>query len=121
VALIDANSSRRLVPPHEPQSWFEVRPITAGDMEHLSSDGVSQVSVSIDLMATLIRAWSYEPPVTTESIRRLDLDTFVWLGKELLVVSGVRDEPEKKASNGASSPTSANPKPPASPANTATY
>lgn len=119
MALIDANNTRRLVPPHEPQSWFDVRPITAGDMEHLTTEG-SQVTVSIDLMATLIRAWSYEPPVSLESIRQLDLDTFVWLGQQLLVVSGVRDDAEKKDSNGASSPISADPRQPPSRLNMAT-
>lgn len=108
MALIDATHTKRLIPPHEPESWFDVRPLTAGDIEGLSADG-SQVKVSIEALAAIIQAWSYTEPVSLENVRRLDLDTFTWLGTEALKASGIRDADQKKESMTGSSPTSPTP------------
>lgn len=105
MALINSSNTKRLDIPHEPGQWVEVRPLTAGDIEGLSVDG-SQVKVSIEALAAIISAWSYDEPVSLENVRRLDLDTFTWLGAEALKVSGVRDDETKKNLGSASSPTS---------------
>lgn len=105
MALINSSNTKHLDIPHEPGQWVEVRPLTAGDIEGLSVDG-SGVKVSIECLAAIISAWSYQEPVSLENVRRLDLDTFTWLGNEALKVSGVRDDAEKKDSNLDSSPTS---------------
>lgn len=105
MALILSSNSKRISPPHEPDAWYEVRPIRAGDFEHLTTDG-QQVTVSIDLLATLITAWSYPEPVTRENVACLDLDTFMWLGTEIQSLSGIRDDETKKNSDSSSSPTS---------------
>jgi hypothetical protein len=119
VALINSSNTKRLDIPHEPGQWVEVRPLTAGDIEGLSVDG-SGVKVSIEALAAIISAWSYEEPVSLENVRRLDLDTFTWLGTEALKVSGVRDADEKKDSASDSSLTSPIPVNGASPVNSAT-
>lgn len=111
MALIDSKNTNRLVPPHEPESWFEVRPIRAGDMEGIELVG-SQIRVSIDLLATLISAWSYEAPVSRENVAMLDLDTFTWMNLELQRISGIRNAAEKKASANGLSPTSSLQPPP---------
>lgn len=108
MALISSNDTKRLDIPHEPGQWVEVRPLTAGDIEGLTAEG-SQVKVSIEALAAIISGWSYAEPPTIENVRRLDLDTFTWLGTEALKVSGVRDDAEKKDSATDSSRTSRTP------------
>lgn len=106
MALINSSNTRRIVPPHEPESWFDVRPIVAGDFEGFQADA-SQVRLSLDLLASLITAWSYDAPVSRENVRQLDLETFTWLNSELLDLSGVRSADEKKDSDNGSSPVAA--------------
>lgn len=119
MALINSSNTKRLDIPHEPEQWIDVRPLTAGDMEGLSVDG-SQIKVSIEALAAIIQAWSYDEPVSLENVRRLDIDTFTWLGTEALKVSGVRDDDTKKNLAPASSPTSRTPRNGASPVSSAT-
>lgn len=102
MALISAVHTKRLIPDFEPESWFDVRPICAGDFEGLTTDG-QQITLSIDLLTSLITAWSYEEPVSRENVARLDVDTFVWLQGALTTASGIRSEPEKKESGNNSS------------------
>ncbi len=103
MALIDPNQAVRVGIPHEPGEWMRLRPIQAADIEALE-DVQGQVRVSLELAAKLVLAWSYADPPTPENIRRLDLDTFLWLSKELLAQSGVRELAEKKGSGNSSSP-----------------
>lgn len=108
MALINSKNTRRLVPPHEPESWFDVRPIRAGDFEGLELVG-SQIRVSIDLLSSLITAWSYDEPLTRENVALLDLDTFTWLNTEIQDLSGIRSAAEKKVSGNGLSPISSRP------------
>lgn len=41
------------------------------------------------LLAAGITAWSYDEPVTPETIDRLDLATAEWAGRQLLTIAGV--------------------------------
>jgi hypothetical protein len=97
VALITNDSRTRLVPPHEPDSWFDIRPLRTGDLEVLGAVG-SEVKVTVEALASVILAWSYPEEVTLENVRLLDLDTFLWLSTESLALSGIRSAVEKKDS-----------------------
>jgi hypothetical protein len=94
LALISVDQVKRLDVPHEPDQWIEVRPVTAGDLGMLEA-GQSMVKLTLEAMSTLIKGWSYPEPATRESVNRLDVDTFIWLSKEIMTFSGVRDDAEK--------------------------
>lgn len=109
MALLDSRNSKRFDVPHEPGAWVELRPVTAGDVELLDVQGAN-IRFSLDLLARLITAWSYAEAPSTETVRLLDLDTYVWLSRDcaaaVMKFSGVRDAGEKKSSsNGSSSRT----------------
>jgi len=112
VALITSNDYKRLVIPHEPGQWVDVRPLTFGDLDIFNMDGETVV-VTRDLVAEVVTEWSYGewPPTKDERlalIRSLDLDTSVWLitalGETLPKISGIRSDSEKKDSPNNSSP-----------------
>lgn len=108
MALISFKDRHRLEIPHEPGQWVEVRPIAAGEIELFEVTN-GMVKVTLDLLAAVVTGWSYDEPVSLDAIKRLDLDTFVWLtgalGDELMKISGIRTADEKKDSGGSSSPT----------------
>jgi hypothetical protein len=89
---------RTLQHPTEPDTYFKVRlPLSTGDMEGVRvANGV--LTLSLDLAASLIQEWTYEAPVTAETVRDLDLDTFIWLRDEIFSASNIRPDEEKKAS-----------------------
>lgn len=101
--LIRDDDLTRLIPPHEPDAWFDVRPIRAGDFEGLQTDG-HNVTINIDLLCTLVKAWAYDAPINHQTLASLDIDTFVWLDKSIQGLSGIRGDDEKKDSAPASSP-----------------
>lgn len=97
---------KRVQHPTEPDAWFELRlPLSAGDLE-LMRDGSRMGMVSVDLMASVVTGWSYDAPITVETIKSLDLDTFTFLVGEIQTGSGIRDAEEKKDSSSTSSPSS---------------
>lgn len=98
---------KRLEIPHEPGEWMDVRvPLAAGDMAGLTAaDG--EIGMSLDLMVSVVQAWSYPEDISRETIDLLDLDTMVWLAQAVTEASGVKDEAEKKDSVNSSPPTSA--------------
>lgn len=102
MALISAVHTKRLIPDFEKESWFDVRPICAGDFEGHPTDA-PEITISINLLASLITAWSYEEPVSRENVARLDVDTFIWLQGALTTASGIRSNDEKKGSGNNSS------------------
>ncbi len=86
--------------PTEPDVTVTIRlPLTGGNFEGHS--------VASDIVASAIVEWSYDAPISGETIRDLDRDTYRWLLDESWSRSDVRTEQEKKASATASSPTSA--------------
>ena len=104
MALIK-KTNKRLEHPTEPGAWFVVRlPLSAGDLAAMRSDGTS-IAMSLDLAAEVIKEWSYDAPISLETVKDLDVDTFVWLSKELQEASGIRTEDEKKDSATSSSAT----------------
>lgn len=105
MALISAKSVHRLDHPTEEGAWFDVRPVTAGDLELLTAEG-NAIKLSFDALAAVMIAWSYEELPSVETVRRLDLDTYLWLNEQLLTLSNVRSDSEKKDSEDASSPVS---------------
>lgn len=106
MALITSKDIKRISPPFEPETWFEVRPIRAGDFEGLEVVGGSQIRLSLDLLTALLSAWSYEEELTRETVAFLDTDTFTWLNSEIQTLSGIRSDDEKKVSANGLSPTS---------------
>jgi hypothetical protein len=97
LALIKDSQVTRFIPPHEPESWFDVRALRTGDLEVLEAEG-SQVKMTRESLATVIQAWSYEDPVTLENVNLLDLETFLWLCEAALDFSKIRSAVEKKGS-----------------------
>lgn len=91
--------TRRLDYEAEPGTWFEVSlPLSAGDLAGLSTDG-QQIGMSLDLLASVVTAWSYPEPVTVATVRQLDIDCYSWLVQQVFASSGIRDEAEKKDSD----------------------
>lgn len=104
--MIVKKTVRRLTHPTEDGAWVEVRlPLSAGDLAGMHSDG-QIVGMTLDLLASVIVAWSAEEPIDLASVSALDIDTFTWLTKEIMAGSNIRDDSEKKGSASSSSPTS---------------
>lgn len=108
MALINPQHTRRLEIPHEEGQWVEIRPVTAGQVADLQKDSEQETSASIAIrtLEGCIVAWSYDAPVSVESLRELDYGTFSWLETRISVTSGFRTEDEKKTYEPPSSPTS---------------
>lgn len=92
--------------PAEPEHWVRFRPLKGGDMKGISITPGGEVEIASDLIAACIVEWSYEDPPSVESIDDQDLDTYLWLTQQIKTLSNIREEQEKKASNGSSSPPS---------------
>lgn len=82
----------------------------AGDLEAgeslLPNDGpgLSRLKVSYGLLArVIIRWWDEDREINEENVRKLDLDTYIWLDKIAQDASGIRPEAAKNPSAGASS------------------
>ena len=107
MALIKDQTTRLLHPTEKDAdgkpAWFDVRPLRTGDIEQLGALGL-EVKVTVEALAAVIVAWSYDEPVTIENVRLLDLDTFLWLGQQALLTSGIRKDAEKNASGSGLSP-----------------
>jgi hypothetical protein len=105
LALINSQHVQHVDIPHEPGQWIEIRPVTAGQVADLQKDSVAESSaaVAIKTLVGCIVAWSYEAPVSIESLRELDYETFQWLETQISVTSGLRSEDQKKDLNSPSS------------------
>lgn len=107
--LIKKDDIRRIAPEWDAEEWFMVHPIAAGDYEGLMiTEGSDTVRIGLDLMNTLIDSWGYPEPKNREWVGRIDPKTFGWLNEEVLRLSGIRDEAEKKGSN-SDSPSTTDP------------
>lgn len=109
---------RTLQHPTEPETQVVVRlPLSAGDMAGLRGvDGGAGVGVTLDLLASIIQTWTYDEPVTLDSVNSLDIDTFLWLSREITTASGIRSDEKKSSSDTLSSlmPSTADDSPPSS-------
>jgi hypothetical protein len=104
LALV-VKETKTLQHPTEPETTVVVRvPLSAGDLEHMKADG-TQIGMTFAVLAATVQSWSYDSPVTEDAIRSLDLDTYLWLSKEVMQAAGIRDDDEKNASGANSSPT----------------
>lgn len=89
----------KLEHPTEPDVWVSVRlPLSGGNIER-------GPSVS-DIVASAITEWSYDAPITGDTIRDLDPNSYNWLIGEVSKRAGFRTDDEKNASGEVSSPTS---------------
>lgn len=103
MALV-VKQTKRVEHPSEPGAWFDLNlPLTAGDLE-LMRDGTKAGMVSIDVVASVLEAWSYDAPASIENIKLLDLDTFTFLQASIQERSGITTDAEK---NDSASPSSA--------------
>lgn len=103
MALVSKDSINHLVPDHEPESWFDVRPITARDYSAMGNIDISNlnagvaIEASLALLAKVIVAWSYDAEITPETVGDLDAETYAWLVDAANLVAGIRSLREKKA------------------------
>jgi hypothetical protein len=106
MALINSQHIRRVDIPHEPGEWVEIRPVTAGQYADLQRDGadLTGAEVALRILVGSLADWSYDAPITPETLRSLDYETFTWLERELSVTSGLRSDPESNGSVPQSSP-----------------
>ncbi len=106
MALIDPQERKRQDIPNEPGQWVEFRPMTARDFAVLQKDAGERTPADIGLaiLARCVTGWSYEQPVTAETLDQLDFATMEWLRSEISLTSG-RDDDELKESEPESSPT----------------
>lgn len=103
MALI-VKRTERLTHPTEADTWFDVRvPLTAGDMAGMRVDG-KQVGMTLDLLTAMIVNWSYDAPITPDTVNSLDIDTFMWINGAIKDFSGIRTDAEKNSSGGSSPP-----------------
>jgi hypothetical protein len=107
MALVSRLAPQRIPIPHEPHEWVELRPLTAGQMLDLQpgADAMSAGELAVHIVLGALSAWSYDAPLTAESIRDLDADTFRWL-TETAPTTGRRGEEERANLGSGSSPTS---------------
>jgi len=97
---------KRIEHPTEPDAWAVIRvPLSAGDLAGVHVDGTG-IAVSLELMASVVKEWSYDAPVSPETVGNLDLDTFLWINQEITAASGIRSDEEKKDSDSPSSDSS---------------
>jgi hypothetical protein len=104
MALV-VKQNKRFEHPTEPETWFVAAlPLSAGDLAGLRTDG-QQIGMTLDLLAAVLKAWSYEQPITSQSVDALDIETYTWLSQQIMADSGIRSEDEKKDSASNSSRT----------------
>lgn len=111
MALIDPQQTVQIEIPHEPGEWVQFKPITIGDViavqkKYGGRGEMSAAEINVLTMVECgIQEWSYQAPISEESVLRLDRITYNWLSTQLLNISGQRSEEEKKDSGLSSSPT----------------
>lgn len=106
MALVKEKHNKRIEHPSEPGTWAVIAvPFTVGDVE--GSQATDRVGASIDLVTAVLVEWSYDEPVSRDSVRKLDIATFRWLEAEIDQANQGRPEEEKKDSASVSSATSA--------------
>lgn len=106
MALISKTPSKRFDIPNEPGEWVELLPMSARVTRVAEEKGGdSNFAKGIIALAQCIAAWSYDAPVSVETVEDLDTDTFTWLLQTVSSLSGERGEDEKKDSTEPSSPT----------------
>jgi len=104
VALV-VKQTRRLKHPTEPDAWVVVRtPLSGGDMA-ACGDANNIAELKLYAVALSLQEWSYEGPITRETVGTLDVETFKWLADLVFDEAKLREEDEKNASGSSSDPT----------------
>lgn len=96
MALIKDDATVQLDVPGEPGQWIKVRPLRIGDT--VGKDGADMTTTAFSLLSAVIREWSYDAAPTPETVALLDMGTATWLAQEVVRISGVRPDMEKKDS-----------------------
>lgn len=84
----EARARKRLDVPHEPGQWVEIQRLAFMELPALKPSQ-SPADTMLDLMAgsdgrpPTVAAWSYDMPVTRESVSWLDPETARWLYHEI--------------------------------------
>lgn len=105
MALVSTTKPRRYDMPHEGGEWVELRLLSTGAFSELPTD-LSARQMSLAILKACLVGWSYDQPITDETLGDLDMTTFAWLDDILVEAVGLRSLLEKKGSNGDSPPTS---------------
>lgn len=94
-------------------------PLAAGALEKINPDSAgNNAAIHLDMLSAALVAWPYDDPITAESIRRLDLDTFNWLVAEMKDASNITDDEKNASSSNSEAITAPDAEP--SPENSAT-
>lgn len=105
--MLVVKRERRVEHPSEPGTWFTVRtPLSVGDMAQ-AGDARNLAEVKLFTLATALTGWSYDAPISRDTVGSLDLETFQWLSTLVFEESRLREEEEKNASGSSSGPTMA--------------
>lgn len=106
MALISDKDIQRIPIPHEPDQWVELKPITVRDLAAMQRDteGQTPTEATVRVLLNCLKGWSYDTPITAETLDSLDFDTYTWLSSQMML-TGRRSEEEKKESEPPSSLT----------------
>lgn len=102
--MLVSKTTRIIEHPTEEGVTFTVRALCAGDME-TANPNATAIQLTYDLLAAAIIEWTYDAPVSVDSIKQLDVTTFQWLQTAIQDGSGMRTDAAKNASGANSSPT----------------
>jgi len=95
-------ATKRIDIPHEPGEWVEIRMLSWRQVESIrqaAADDEEMVGLTFE---TGIVAWSYDEPVSVETIGRIDSVTAAWIAT--ILTTGQGTEADRK--NGSASSTS---------------
>jgi hypothetical protein len=111
LAFVSSNPTdfEPISPPHEPDAWYRVCPLSAGVLRKAVAAGRTddRVDTTFACLPWLILSWSAERPITPENVDELDLDTMSFLLTHIKGVSNIRPSEERDSLPAGSSPTSA--------------
>ena len=68
--------------PHEPGEWMLLVPVRFSDIIGAMEEDVpikQQVKGMVELVVMLVKEWSYDRPISYESVDDLDTETMTWL------------------------------------------
>lgn len=93
MALLLQRTSKRLDVPHEPGEWIEIRRLAACELPAYEriADAGTRGQATLDLFNGAIVAWSYDAPVSPETVRMLDAPTALWLLQEINRINWSRE------------------------------
>lgn|GEM_PF-5362252 len=99
--MLVEKSIRRFEHPKEPGAWFELEgPLSAGDLSAVGNS-TDLSDVKFRLLTHVLRGWSYDTPISPETVGQLDVETFNWLTEQVFAQpEAVEANPGRKRSDG---------------------